>query len=336
MKKQTKTALASFIESFFRERLVAQRRSSPATISAYRDALRLLLLFASERAGKAPSRLTIEDLDRDLILAFLDHLEKERGNSVRTRNARLAAIRSFFQHVAYREPSAIGIVQRVTSIQDKRMVRKGVSYLRLEELDALLAAPDRRTWQGRRDYTLLLFLARTGARVSEAIRVNASDLRLERPWQVLLQGKGYKERIIPLAEDTALALREYCTENGLQMEDKKPVFINARGKRLTRFGVIHILNRAVKTAVKGHPHLARMSISPHTLRHTVAMHMLQAGVDLTTIQSWLGHVNLDTTHQYVEADIEMKRRAIEKCEVTETQVSLYQPGDELLKLLESL
>ncbi len=336
MKKQNKSDLASLIESFFRERLIAQRRSSSATISTYKDAIRLLLLFASKQVGKTPSRLKIEDLDRDLILAFLDYLEKERGNSVRTRNARLAAIRSFFQHITYCDPSAVGIVQRVTSIQGKRAVRKSICYLHSDELNALLAAPDRRTWQGRRDYTLLLFFARTGARVSEAINVDASNLRLERPWQVLLHGKGSKDRIIPLTEDAALALDEYCTENGFRMHDKEPIFINSRRQRLTRFGVNHILNRAVKIAVMEHPHLAMISITPHTLRHTVAMHMLQAGVDLTTIQSWLGHVSLDTTHQYVEADIEMKRRAIEKCEITETQVSLYQPGDELLKLLENL
>jgi len=336
MKKPPNTTLASYLESFFRNRLVAQLRSSPATVSTYRDGLRLLLLFASKQTGRTPSRLTIEDLDRDLILGFLDHLEKERGNSVRTRNARLAAIRSFFQHIAYCDPSAVGIVQRVLAIQEKRTPRKTIAYLRQDDLTAILAAPDRRTWQGRRDYTLLLFLGRTGARVSEAIGVNDPDLRLDKPYQVLLRGKGSKERVVPLTEQTVTVLRDYRDENKSRFETDGPIFINARTQRLTRFGVVHILDRAAKAASREHPHLAKMAISPHTLRHTVAMHMLQAGVDLTTIQSWLGHVTLNTTHQYVEADTEMKRKAIEKCSIPETLISRYEPGDEVLKLLENL
>jgi len=336
MKKQNKTTLAGYLESFFRNRLVAQLRASPATVSTYRDGLRLLLVFASKQTGKSPSQLSVEDLDRDFILAFLDHLEKERGNSIRTRNARLAVIKSFFHHVAYCDPSSIGIVQRVTAIQEKRFTRKSISYLRKEELDALLKILDRANWQGRRDYVLLLFLGRTGARVSEAININASDLRLDRPSQVLLHGKGFKERIVPLTEDLIKALSEWYQENKLRKDDDNPVFINARKQRLTRFGVTHILARAVKLVPNKLPHLASQRISPHTLRHSVAMHMLQAGVDLTTIQSWLGHVNLNTTHQYVEADTEMKRRAIEKCQTSEVQASFYEPGDDLLKLLENL
>jgi len=336
MKNQKNPSLASYLESFFRNRLVSQRRCSPATVSTYRDGLRLLLIYASEQIGKAPSRLTVEDLDRDLILAFLDHLESERGNSIRTRNARLAAIRSFFQHIAYCDPAASGVVQRVLAIQEKRTVRTVISYLRQEDLSTLLAAPDQATWQGRRDYTLLLFLGRTGARVSEATGVNNSDLRLDKPYQVLLRGKGCKERVVPLTEETVVALRNYRDENGRHLETECPFFINARGGRLTRFGVVHLLDRAVKVAASLHPHLAKMAISPHTLRHTVAMHLLQAGVDLTTIQSWLGHVTVNTTHQYVEADIEMKRRAIEMCAAPETTVSLYVPKDDVLALLESL
>ena len=336
MKSQKNTTLGTHLESFFRDRLVSQRRCSPATVSTYRDGLRLLLIFASKQTGKPPSRLTVEDLDREVILAFLNHLESERGNSIRTRNARLAAIRSFFQHIAYCDPSAIGVVQRVLAIQEKRTVKRAISYLRQEDLAALLAAPDQNTWQGRRDHTLLLFLGRTGARVSEAIGVNGSDLRLDKPYQVLLLGKGSKERVVPLTEETVTALRSYRDENVHRLEMEGPFFINARGARLTRFGVVHILNRATKTAAKQHPHLAKMPISPHTLRHTVAMHMLQAGVDLTTIQSWLGHVTVNTTHQYVEADTEMKLRAIEMCASPEAPVSLYVPKDDVLTLLESL
>jgi len=336
MKNKKTTTLASHLESFFRNRLVAQRRSSPATVSTYRDGLRLLLIFASKQTGKPPSRLTVEDLDRETILAFLDHLEIERGNSVRTRNARLAAIRSFFQHIAYCDPSAIGVVQRVIAIQEKRIVKRTISYLRPDDLAALLAAPDQSTWQGRRDYTLLLFLSRTGARVSEATGVDGADLRLDKPSQVLLRGKGSKERVVPLTEETVTALRNYRDESRHSLLAGGPFFVSARGTRLTRFGIVHLLDRAVKTAEGQHPHFANMTISPHVLRHTVAMHMLQAGVDLTTIQSWLGHVPVNTTHQYVEADIEMKRRAIEMCATPEAPVSLYVPTDDVLAFLEKL
>ena len=336
MKSQKTTTLATHLESFFRNRLVLQRRCSPATIFTYRDGLRLLLIFASKQMGKPPSRLAVEDLDRDLILAFLDHLESERGNSISTRNARLAAIKSFFQHIAYSDPSAMGLVQRVLAIQEKRTVKKAICYLRQEDLAVLLSAPDQNTWLGRRDYTLLLFLGRTGARVSEATGLNGSDLRLDKPYQVLLRGKGSKERVVPLTEETVIALRNYHDENVHRLAMEGPFFINQRGARLTRFGVVHMIDRTVKVAAGQHPHLAKMRISPHTLRHTVAMHMLQAGVDLTTIQSWLGHATVNTTHQYVEADTEMKRRAIEMCAAPETPVSLYVPTDDVLALLENL
>jgi len=183
---------------------------------------------------------------------------------------------------------------------------------------------------------MLLFLGRTGARVSEATGLNGSDLRLDKPYQVLLRGKGFKERVVPLTEETVIALRNYRDENVHRLATEGPFFINQRGARLTRFGVVHMIDRAVKVAAAQHPHLAKMSISPHTLRHTVAMHMLQAGVDLTTIQSWLGHATVNTTHQYVEANTEMKRRAIEMCAAPETPVSLYVPTDDVLALLENL
>lgn len=336
MKNQNTTTLAPHLESFFRKRLILQRRCSPATVSTYRDSLRLLLIFASKQTGKPPSRLAVSDLDRDTILAFLDHLEKERGNSIRTRNTRLAAIKSFFQHITYCDPSSVGLVQRILAIQEKRTVKKAISYLRQDELTALLAALDQSTWQGRRDYALILFLGRTGARVSEATSVNGADLRLDKPCQVLLRGKGSKERIIPLTEETVTALRKYRDENRHHLTDESPFFISRHGSRLTRFGVTHILDRVTKAAAGQHPHLAKMTISPHVLRHTVAMHMLQAGVDLTTIQSWLGHATVNTTHQYIEADTEMKRRAIEMCAAPETSVSLYVPTDDVLALLEKL
>lgn len=327
--------LAFLLESFFRNRLAAQRRASPATIAAYRDALRLLLVFASERAGQPPSRLRLEDLDHEVVLAFLDHLETTRGNSVRTRNARLAAIRSFFQHVAYSDPAAMGIAQRVLGIPGKRTSRRVVGYLRDDELEAVLAAPDRSTAQGRRDHALLLFLARTGARVSEAVAVNVMDLRLDNPSQVLLHGKGSKDRVVPLEADIITVLRCFLAE-GRHRRPDDPVFVNARGKRLTRFGVIHLLDRAVAGAGQAAPELVKRAVSPHTLRHTRAMEMLKGGVDLTTIQSWLGHANVATTHHYTEADLEMKRKALALCEHPDAEPVRYQPTDELLALLDRL
>lgn len=336
MKRTSKPVLAVLLESFFRQRLAAQKRVSAATVSTYRDSLRLLLVFVSEKVSKSPSKLTIQDLDREIILEFLDYLEEVRGNSTRTRNLRLAAIRSFFQHIAYHDPASLGVVHRVLDIPSKKTTRRSVNYLHNEELAAILNIPDRSTIQGRRDYTLLLFLSRTGARVSEAVGLNAIDIRLNRPYQVLIHGKGSKDRVIPLLEDITVTLREFCQEMGLAPDQKRPVFLNAKGQRLTRFGVIHILRRAVNAASKEMPSLAKRSISPHTLRHTIAMQLLKAGVDLTTIQSWLGHANPDTTHQYVEADVEMKRRAIEMCQIPESKFIPYRPTDDILAFLESL
>ncbi len=331
-----KCNLASLLETFFRLHLVAQRQASSATVSSYRDALRLFLLFASERARKPPSRLSLEELDRDVVLAFLDHLEQERHNSVSTRNVRLNAIRSFFQHAAYCEPAVMNLANRVLSIPSKKTTKRLVGYLHQTELHAILAAPDQKTPQGRRDYALLLFLARTGGRVSETIGVNVGDLELQRPSYVLFRGKGSKERNVPLARDIAAVLRAFIQERGITTDSQTPVFVNARGQRLTRHGVIHIIRRAVAIAAKTDPPIASKAISPHSFRHTVAMELLQSGVDLTTIQSWLGHASVNTTHQYVEADLDMKRRALEKCNKSEAKLVTYRPTDKVLALLEAL
>ena len=328
--------MGRLLESFFSERLVAQQRASPATVATYRDALKLLLVFASKRSDRPPSQLTLGDLDRPVVLDFLQHLEKTRRNSIRTRNARLTAIRSFFQHVAYQDPTALGIVQRILSIPGKRTVHRMLSHLDRLELRALIATPDRRTWLGRRDYALLLFLSETGARVTEAIGVNAADLRLERLSQVLLRGKGSKERVVPLKETTALVLKQLRAERSLGANDRAPLFANRRGERLSRFGVVHVMRRAVAGVHRRRPALLKQPISPHTLRHTTAMNLLQSGVDLTTIRSWLGHVSVDTTHHYLEADVEMKRRALEKCAPSRVETRRYRPPDRVLALLDSL
>jgi len=327
-------ALGALVESFFSQRLIRQRQASPATLRAYKDALRLLLGYASSKLDKPVDRLDIQDITYDLVLAFLDFLERERGNSARTRNARLAVIHSFFRHVAFSDPAAMALAQRILGIGSKRTVKLVVGFLHPPEVDALLGAPDRRTARGRRDHALLLFLLRTGARASETIGVNAADLSLKSPRQVVIQGKGSKQRVVPLATDLSAVLSDLLDERGLSACDKSPVFVDAKGKRLTRFGLTHVVRRAVRAASKQLPIEAR-SISPHTFRHTAAMRLLQAGVDLAVIRSWLGHSDIQTTHQYLEADIEMKRQALEAAGVTPEVQVRFQPSSGLLALLES-
>lgn len=336
MKKTNGKMLSDLVESFFHQRLISQLRASPQTINSYRDSLRLLILFASKHKKVKPTQLSVEDLDRELVLSFLDSLEKDRGNSVRTRNARLVAIRSFFHHVTYSDPAAIGIAQRVLTIQGKRASKRMIGFLKADELGPILNSPNTNTLTGRRDYALLHFLARTGARVSEAIDVRPADIRFQKPWQVLLRGKGSKERIVPLAKDMMILLKTLCNERGVPPESHAPFFINSRGHALSRHGVIYILRRAVKKASKEMPGLTRKNISPHILRHTTAMNLLRSGVDLSTIKSWFGHENLNTTHQYVEADVEMKRCALEKCEAPRAALTRYRNKDNLLALLENI
>lgn len=327
--------LGALLEAFFNQRLVQQRQASPATVAAYKDALRLLLGYAAVRSGKHIDGLDIEDLDYQTVLDFLDFLERERGNSIRTRNARLAAVHSFFRYAASRDPGAIALAQRVLGIGPKRTVKRVVPFLQPSDVDALLAAPNRRTTRGRRDHALLLFLLRTGARVSEAIGVNAADLSLAAPRQVLIRGKGSKERILPLASDLARTLKDLLKEYRIGSDTVAPIFVDARGRRLTRFGITHIVRRAVCRAAKdGHP-FGQRPISPHSFRHTAAMRLLQAGVDLAVIRAWLGHADIQTTHEYLEADVEMKRQALAVVHVCPETPVRYQAPSAILTLLES-
>jgi site-specific recombinase XerD len=330
-------SLARHLESFFHGRLTQQRNATRATVAAYRDALRLLVLFASERTGKKPCALAVADLDRDMILAYLEHLERSRGNGVHTRNARLTAIRSFFHHVAASDPASIGIAQRVLSIPSKKSDVPMAHYLFRAELDTLLDAPSKNSPLGRRDRVLLLFLARTGARVSEALGVEAADLSLDGARsQVMLRGKGRKQRAIPLASDLVAAIDSLLRERGIARHEHVPVFVGARGGRLTRFGATHIVHRAVAEASKHMPELAQKEISPHVFRHSFAMILLQSGVDLLTIQAWLGHGQVATTHRYAAADVEMMRRSLDKAAVCGGAALRFQPKDAVLSLLENL
>lgn len=332
----SRSSLPSLLESFFRHRMAKQRNASHSTIASYRDALRMLILFAAERTQRKPCALAVADLDRDLVLAFLDELEQTRKNTIQTRNARLAAIRSFFHHVAANDPASLGIAQRILAIPVKRSHTEVTHHLARQELDALLDAPDQRTARGRRDRTLLLFLGRTGARVSEALGVDARDLQLDRTQpQVLLRGKGRKERIVPITQELVKALKALMRERGLEGHEQRPLFVGTHDERLTRFGATHIVRRAVATATTNRPELAGKSISPHVLRHTLAMTLLQSGVDLLTIQAWLGHSQVATTHRYAAADVEMMRRGLDKAGVASKQPARFQPKDAVLRLLEA-
>jgi site-specific recombinase XerD len=330
-------SLAPLLESFFRDRLTRQRNASSSTIGSYRDALRLLVLFAAGRTGRKPCALAIQDFDRDLVLAFLDELEAKRKNTIRTRNARLTAIRSFFHHVAANDPASLGIAQRILAIPIKRSHIEVTHHLSGTEVDAVIEAPDQGTQRGRRDRTLLLFLARTGARVSEAIGVNAGDLQLDRPRsQVLLRGKGRKERIVPIAKDLVKALKALVSEVGLAPHEARPLFVGTHDTRLTRFGVTHLVRRAVATATLTRPELARKPISPHIFRHSLAMRLLQSGVDLLTIQAWLGHSQVATTHRYAAADVEMMRIGLDKAGIAGKHAARFEPRDAVLRLLERI
>jgi len=329
--------LAPLLESYFRRRLTKQRNATPATVASYRDALRMLIVFAAARLQKKPAALQLEELDRDLVLAFLDELEEKRKNSIATRNARLAAIRSFFRHVADNDPASFGIARRILTIPAKRTHVEVTHHLTGVEVDALIAAPDQRTPRGRRDRTFLLFLARTGARVSEAIGVNANDLQLKRPRpQVLLRGKGRRDRVVPIPRDLAQSLTALLSERGIAHHGPLPIFVGARNERLTRFGATHIVRRAAAAAVAIKPALADKPISPHIFRHSLAMKLLQSGVDLLTIQAWLGHAQVATTHRYAAADVEMMRQGLEKAGVSGVHGARFRPNDAVLQLLASI
>lgn len=327
--------LGRLLESFFHRRLVEQRNATGATLANYRDALRLFIVYVAERDHKAPCQLDITDLDRDTVLDFLNYLEKVRNNSVQTRNTRLTAIRSFFHHVAANDPDSLGIAQQVLTIPIKRATTQAPKHLAKPDLDALLDAPDRKTVRGRRDHVFLLFLVRTGARVSEALGINAADLNLEPSSQVRLQGKGRKQRVIPLAADLTRSLKALCRERGLGRDEQRPIFVSASGNRLTRFGATHIVRRAVKVVALKNPTLLDQRVSPHSFRHTLAMTLLRSGVDLVTIQAWLGHAQLATTHRYAEADVEMMRRSLEQANVSLSTVPRFKPKDTILQLLEN-
>ena len=285
-----------------------QRGASARTVESYRDAFELLFGFVEQRTGKPPSALVLADLDAPLVLDFLDHLETERGNSARTRNARLAAIHSFMRYAAVRDPASLPITARVLAIPAKRFDRPVLGYLTREQVAAILAAPDRSTWSGQRDAVLFATAYNTGARVSELTGLQVRDVLLDRQTAVHLHGKGRKQRVIPLWKNTAAELRAWL--NRIDPAPEAPVFPNRAGAPLTRSGVRDRLDRAVAAAEQRCPSLHGQHVTPHTLRHSTAMHLLQSGTDLAVIALWLGHSSPAVTHQYLEADLAAKEAVL--------------------------
>lgn len=328
------TALAPTLEAFFTQRLVAQRRCSPNTIAAYRDAFRLLLGFVQRTFGTPPAKLQLEALDAGVISAFLDHLEADRGVAVTTRNARLAAVHSFFGFAALRHPEHAALIQRVLAIPAKRTGRAPISYLTRAEIDAVLAAPDRTCRLGRRDHALLLVAVETGLRVAELCGLRRVDVTLGTGAAVTCMGKGRKSRSTPLSTAAAAVIATWMKETA--GAPGEPLFPGPAGRPLTRDAIRRVVERHVAAAAGSCPSLAAKRVTPHVLRHTCAMQLLEAGVDVAVIALWLGHESIRTTDIYQHADLAMKERALARLAPRLAAKGRYRPPDPLLAFLEAL
>src|SRR5215831_10130449 len=324
----------ALLQSFFTTRLMTQRKVSPHTIASYRDTFRLLLQFTQKRLRKAPAQLKLEDLDASLIGAFLDDLETRRGNGARSRNLRLTAVRSFFRYAALEAPAHAGIIQRVLAIPNQRQPRALVGFLTRPEIDALLAAPNQKTWLGRRDYAFLLTAVQTGLRLSEMTALRQEDISLGTGANVHCCGKGRKERCTPLAKPTVSVLKAWMREQG--REDSKTLFPSTRGGPLSADGVQHMVARHVAKARKACPTLGKKRVSPHVLRHAAAMELLQAGVDRAVIALWLGHESVETTQIYLDADLALKEQVLAKTKPIKGKAGRYRADDDLLAYLKTL
>lgn len=328
------SALTGLLQSFFTDRLVRQRQASPHTIAAYRDSVCLLLTFAAQRRRVAPSRLDLDDLAAPLVGAFLDHLEQDRGNGVRTRNARLAAIRSLFRYALLRHPEHAALIERVLAIPPKRWQRHLVSFLTEEELDAVLAASDRGTWTGRRDYALIALASQTGLRASELTNLHCGDVHLGVGAHVSCVGKGRKQRITPLTKAVVAVLRTWLAERDGQAT--QPLFPTCTGRALSRDALEHRLALYLARAQRTCASLRQKKVTVHGLRHTAAMRLLHAGVDRSVIALWLGHEQVETTQVYLHADLTLKERALAQTAPTPTTPGRYRPPDVLMAFLEGL
>jgi integrase/recombinase XerD len=326
--------IAGLLEAFFTKRLMQERQASPHTIAAYRDTFRLLFVFVQQRLKKAPSALTVADLDAPLIGAFLDHLERSRGNKARTRNARLAALHSFFRYVALQEPAHAALIQRVLAMPNKRYHRTTVDFLTREEMEALLAAPDRATWIGRRDHAMLLLALQTGLRVSELVGLRCADIVLGSGAHVHCHGKGRKSRSTPLRPDAVATVRHWLHERDGRPDD--PLFPSGRGGAMSRDAIEYLLTKYSAVAQRYCPSLAKKRVSPHVLRHSTAMDLLQRGIDRSVIALWLGHKSVETTQMYLDADLALKEKALARTAPFPIHRSRFRPDDRLMAFLRSL
>jgi len=328
------SALAPTLEAFFTERLIQQRQASPKTVAAYRDTIRLLLRFTQTHVGKPPSRMDLADLDAPLVGEFLTYLEHQRGNSVRTRNARLAAIHSLFRFAELRHPEHAALIGRVLSIPPKRFQRALVTFLTPAEIEALLTSPDLGSWIGRRDHALLVLAIQTGLRVAELTGLRCSDVTLTSGPHVRCHGKGRKDRVTPLTTHTVAVLRQWLREHHGKADD--PLFPSRRHGPLSTDAVAWMLRKYAAEAGARCPSLQTKTITPHVLRHTSAMLLRDAGVDISVIALWLGHESIESTQIYLHADLAIKQRALDRTTPAATATGRYRPPDALLAFLDAL
>lgn len=329
-----RVSFAVLLERFFTQRLMHQRQASAHTIASYRDTFKMLLQFIQTRLHKAPSALALEDIDAPLVAAFLDDLEATRRITARTRNLRLTAVHSFFRYASYEAPTHAAQIARVLVIPAKKFTRALVPFLSRPEVDALLAAPDQRTWSGRRDHALILLAVQTGLRLSELTALRSDDINLGTGSHVRVVGKGRKERCTPLSKATRAVLAAWLREP--LRAPGQPVFPNARGDPLSSHGVQYLLAKHVEAASAKCTSLKRKRVSPHVLRHTTAMDLLQAGVEQSVIALWLGHESIETTQIYLDANLELKEQMLAKTTPPGGKPGLYRPDDKLLAFLKGL
>ena len=334
MSKASLPPLSPLVQDFFCQRLQAQQQVSPHTLASYRDTLRLLLAFVQRQSGHAPSQQTLGDWNGPTVLRFLDHLEKERGCQARTRNVRLAALRAFMRYVSQQAPEALALTSQVLAIPLKRFDRRLVQPLSEPEVQAILSATDPRTRSGQRDHLLWSFLYHTGARISEALHLRQQDIGWGAPTTACLQGKGRKQRVLPLLKPIAQELKAAVAQNPPQ--PAALVFQNRLGQPLTRWGVEKRLRQTVQQAARDCVSLKGRRVSPHTFRHTTALRLLQADVDIMVIALLLGHESPTTTHHYIELDLQMKERCLRKLQSPRIRTHRFKPTDRLLQFLESL
>jgi site-specific recombinase XerD len=327
-------SFASLVQQFFTEYLVSQRALSPRTVACYRDALMLFLDFASQRLGRAPTAMRLTDLRPDLILAFLDHLEHNRHNAIRSRNLRLTALRAFLKFAGRRDVTSLHVVEQAMAVPMKRFEQPMLGYLTRQEMQAVLGQPGT-LWSSQRDHLLLIMLYNTGARVSEIIGVRVVDVILEGAACVHLHGKGRKLRSIPLWDTTVVEVRAWLRRNPA-LRGEAALLPNRHGLAMSRSNVAQRLHLAVARAAENEPGILKKAVSPHTLRHTTAMHLLQSGVPFNVIAVWLGHESMNTTHRYIEANLAMKQKALARLEPPDTKMGKFQASDALMRFLQSL